>query len=101
VLHWHGDTFDLPEGTERLASSLLYANQAFRRGDNILALQFHAEMGLDERFHAWTEAWPHDLAAAGQCVTAIRSDHERYGPAAVAAGRKMISEWLNGLPAGV
>ncbi len=51
VLHWHGDTFALPEGTELLASSERYAHQALRRGANVLALQFHAEMGLDERFH--------------------------------------------------
>ena len=29
-LQWHGDTFDLPEGAVRLASSPLVANQAFR-----------------------------------------------------------------------
>jgi GMP synthase-like glutamine amidotransferase len=32
VLHWHGDTFDLPEGVELLASSHVYRHQAFRRG---------------------------------------------------------------------
>src|SRR5690606_19806428 len=44
VLHWHGDTFDLPANAELLASSTLYSNQAFRVGNNILALQFHAEV---------------------------------------------------------
>ena len=32
-LQWHGDTFDLPEGAVRLASSPLVANQAFRAGE--------------------------------------------------------------------
>ena len=50
VLHWHGDTFTRPEGVELLASSDLYEHQAFRRGRNLLALQFHAEMGEDPRF---------------------------------------------------
>lgn len=31
VLHWHGDTFTLPPGTELLASSHVYEQQAFRR----------------------------------------------------------------------
>src|SRR6202161_3880281 len=28
VLHWHGDSFDLPEGAQRLASNTHYQNQA-------------------------------------------------------------------------
>ncbi len=53
VFHWHGDTFDLPRSTVRLAISSLYENQAFRAHDNIYALQFHIEVNrllLDEWF---------------------------------------------------
>lgn len=94
VLHWHGDTFTLPQGAERLASSERYPNQAFRRGKNVLGLQFHAEMGEDPRFHVWTEAWPGDITDAGQTVEQLRQDHQDYGPGAVAAGKAMIAEWL-------
>src|ERR1700760_1894545 len=34
VLHWHGDTFDLPAGATRLASNRNYENQAFTHGPN-------------------------------------------------------------------
>jgi len=44
VFQWHGDTFDLPKGAARLASSGLYPNQAFRYGDHVYALQFHIEV---------------------------------------------------------
>lgn len=44
VFQWHGDTFDLPRGAVRLASSELYPNQAFRSGDRVYALQFHIEV---------------------------------------------------------
>lgn len=44
VFQWHGDTFDLPAGAVRLASSELYPNQAFRHGDRVYALQFHIEV---------------------------------------------------------
>lgn len=97
VLHWHGDTFTLPEDAELLASSHVYAHQAFRCGPNILALQFHAEMGQDERFHAWLDTWPEAVAEAGGDVAGLRAAHAALGPGAVAAGRAMIAEWLEGL----
>ena len=34
----------MPEGSVRLASSGLYANQAFRYGDRVYGLQFHIEV---------------------------------------------------------
>ena len=52
VLHWHGDTFDLPENAVLLASSEIYTNQAFEVGNNILALQFHIET-TEENFEKW------------------------------------------------
>jgi GMP synthase (glutamine-hydrolysing) len=97
ILHWHGDTFDLPDDVELLASSHVYDHQAFRRGPNILALQFHAEMGEDERFHAWIEAWPESVIEAGGDEASLREKHDRLGPGAVVAGRRMIGEWLANL----
>ena len=44
VFQWHGDTFELPRGAIRLASSGLYPNQAFRYSDRVYALQFHVEV---------------------------------------------------------
>ncbi len=44
VFQWHGDTFDLPAGAVRLASSGVYPNQAFRFADRVYALQFHIEV---------------------------------------------------------
>jgi len=94
ILHWHGDTFTLPEGVDLLASSPAYAHQAFARGPNLLALQFHAEMGEDARFHEWIEQWPEAIEEAGSDVVALRAAHEAHGPGAVAAGRAMIAQWL-------
>lgn len=44
IFQWHGDTFDIPLGAAHLASSPLCANQAFRYGANVYALQFHLEV---------------------------------------------------------
>jgi len=99
VLHWHSDTFELPAGVDLLASTQAYAHQAFRRGRNLLALQFHAEMGEDPRFEDWLTHFWADLDIAKQCGMALRQDHADHGPGAVAAGRAMIGEWLAGLDA--
>lgn len=47
VLHWHGDTFDLPTGAVRLAESDRCVNQAFRLGRRAYGLQFHIETDAD------------------------------------------------------
>lgn len=97
VLHWHGDTFPLPDGVELLASTAGCAHQAFRRGPELLALQFHAEMGEDPRFHQWLDGADDYVAGAGTSINQLRKEHDRHGPRAVAAGRAMIAEWLKGL----
>ncbi len=43
VVHWHGETFDLPEGAVLLARSEACENQAFQFKKNVIGLQFHLE----------------------------------------------------------
>jgi GMP synthase-like glutamine amidotransferase len=47
VFHWHEDTFDLPPGTTHLAWSEGCRNQAFIYGEQVIGLQFHIEMTLE------------------------------------------------------
>ena len=53
VFHWHGDTFDLPEGAVRLASSEYYQNQAFQF-KSAIGLQFHLEVN-EEMVNLWLD----------------------------------------------
>lgn len=43
VFHWHGETFDLPDGAVLVGSSEACKNQGFLYGSNVVALQFHLE----------------------------------------------------------
>lgn len=45
-LHWHGETFDLPEGAAHLAFSAGCVNQAFCIGNKVFGFQFHPETNL-------------------------------------------------------
>jgi GMP synthase-like glutamine amidotransferase len=44
LFHWHGETFSLPPESVWLAESDGCPHQAFRYGENVYALQFHAEV---------------------------------------------------------
>lgn len=55
VFHWHGETFDLPPGSARLAESEACRNQAFRFGKNVYGLQFHLEV-TPEMITEWSAA---------------------------------------------
>ncbi len=46
AFHWHGETFSLPTGATRIASSKACENQGFIYNGKIIALQFHLEMTL-------------------------------------------------------
>lgn len=44
AFHWHGETFDLPDGAQHLVRSDACPNQAFMSNDKVLGLQFHLEI---------------------------------------------------------
>ena len=79
VLQWHHDEIaELPPGATLLAGNPFYANQAFRVGRHVYALQFHIET-TPEIVRAWAEddpvgvaASPHDLETI--CLRAEAAD---------------------------
>ena len=96
VLHWHGDTFDLPQGAIRLASTAICENQAFSFGANALALQFHIEAdaaGLER----WYVGHTMELSLAKIAVPELRAASRALAPAAVARGAACLGTWLDAL----
>ena len=80
VLHWHGDTFELPRGSCHLARSDLYANQAFRLG-RAYGLQFHVEMDAS-LLEAWSRRHP------------LPDDAQEWLQQTEPLRRGMIARWL-------
>jgi GMP synthase (glutamine-hydrolysing) len=96
VLHWHGDTFDLPPGALHLASTARYENQAFAVGKHGLALQFHPEVttrGLER----WYVGHAGELAGAGIKVTDLRKESADHAPKLETAAAKLWNGWLGSL----
>ena len=74
VFHWHGETFDIPEGTVRVAKSVLYPNQAFRLGNRAYAFQFHIEV-TKEMIYDWLSNEPVDMDRIRKETEAFYDDY--------------------------
>jgi GMP synthase (glutamine-hydrolysing) len=95
VLHWHGDTFDLPAGATRLASTLACENQMFRFGPRAFALQFHVEVTAAD-----VERWAREDADFVRAANGpngaqrILADTDRYMPRHRQVGDRLIRNLL-------
>lgn len=70
VFHWHGDTFEIPDGAIHLASSGPCPNQAYLYKDKVLGLQFHIEV-THETLAAMTTEMDDELTQGGPFVQDI------------------------------
>lgn len=95
VLHWHADTFTLPEGSTLLAGTAANSNQAFALG-TWLAVQFHPEAD-PEAIERWVIGHTGDLRAWGIPPADLREQARLHGDGATMAGVRMIRDWLRSL----
>ncbi len=94
VLHWHGDTFDIPEGARRLASTDVCRNQAFALGANVMGVQFHPEAEVSTGMERWLVGHAIELASAKIDPRALRAQASRIGPILGKAAREAFGAWL-------
>jgi hypothetical protein len=80
VMHWHGETLELPSAAERLISNANSPNQAFRLGDVAWGVQFHLEVTA-EAVEGFLSTFAADAAGVPGGADAIRT----ATPAALAA----------------
>lgn len=62
AFHWHGDTFDVPEGALMLASSDLFPNQVIKVGPAAYGIQFHLEV-TEQMIREWITVNKDELAS--------------------------------------
>jgi GMP synthase (glutamine-hydrolysing) len=96
VLHWHGDTFDLPTGATLLASTEKCRNQAFSWGRNAIGFQFHAE-ATAARLEQWFIGHACEIAGAKLSVAALRAGTARHAARLEVQARKCFDEWLTSI----
>jgi GMP synthase (glutamine-hydrolysing) len=96
-LQWHGDTFDLPSGAVRLASSSSIPNQAFRAGERAYGVQFHLEV-TGEMAREWSQvpAYRRSLAdtLGKERGAAFIADVEHRAGELHPPARRLFSNWL-------
>lgn len=95
VLHWHGDTFDLPEGALHLASTAAYPNQAFSWGTCGLALQFHPEVQISA-LERWYIGHACEITGTkGVSVASLRSATATFAPPLQPRAIRLWESWLS------
>jgi len=96
VLHWHGDTFDLPANARHLAATDLYPNQAFAFERYALGLQFHLEITASS-LERWYVGHTCELGGAKISVSQLRQESLLYAPKLEPAAKQFWREWLSRL----
>lgn len=100
VFQWHGDTFDVPRGGVRLASSGLFPNQVIKVGANAYGFQFHLEV-TEEMVKEWIAVNRDELNALKGKIdpdAIVREtparivDLHRYGTGVVARFLRLIRD---------
>lgn len=94
VLHWHGDTFELPAGSYHLAATAVYANQAFAIENHTLALQFHLEVTA-QGLERWYVGHACELGSEGIEVQRLRQESKTFAPTLESAAQLFWREWLS------
>lgn len=97
--HWHGETFTLPPGAQRVLANSYCENQAFVVGKH-LGMQCHIEMTPD-MITAWCESGAGEInrskSPAVQPVAVIKAGMDERLAALHAVADGVYARWMEGL----
>jgi GMP synthase (glutamine-hydrolysing) len=94
LFHWHGDTYNLPNGAFHLARTAQYENQAFAMGDCALALQFHPEV-TESGLERWYVGHACELRQKHIPAQQLRAEAQKHAPALLKAATQFWNLWLD------
>ncbi len=103
TFQWHGDTFTIPPGAERILTALHCPNQAYVVGGRHLGLQCHVEM-TPEMIASWIASGRGEVEAnlsspAVQPVARIQSEESRRLPVLNDVAERLYRHWVTNLRA--
>ncbi len=94
VLHWHGDTFDLPACSSLLASTNDYPHQAFSVGKRVLGLQFHLEV-TPRDLERWYVGHACEISGDSTLdVNALRIQGKKQAGELLPVAKAVFRDWL-------
>lgn len=99
--HWHGETFTIPPGAVRTASSPYCHNQMFTLGKH-LGMQCHIEMTPD-LVASWCADWEKEVASLAAGMPSVQAPAQMLADIAGKTGRLhgiadcIYARWISGL----
>ena len=100
VFQWHGETFSIPPGAQRLLGNAYCANQMFALGPH-LAMQCHVEM-TPEMIATWCEHWTDEATnvadqASVQAPGLMLAEISERLPSMRRLSEQLYAVWIKGL----
>lgn len=101
VFQWHGETFSLPQGAQRILTNEFCANQMFCLGPH-LAMQCHVEM-TPEMISTWGLSWAEETQDISSLPSTVQTPEQmkRQTPECLPAMRRLADQlysvWIKGL----
>ncbi|HEX7559606.1 MAG TPA: type 1 glutamine amidotransferase [Usitatibacter sp.] len=101
TFQWHGETFTIPPGGERILTGVHCPNQAYVLDDRHLGLQCHVEM-TPAMIASWIASGRSEVEAslaspAVQPVERIAGEMAERLPALAATADRLYARWIRGL----
>ena len=100
VFQWHGETFSIPPGAQRIFTNQFCANQMFALGPH-LAMQCHVEMD-PEMISEWCTAWHAEVDGLDSLPASVQSPEQMLAeastriPAMRLLADQLYSVWIKG-----